>query len=564
MGRLALLLALLPLAVSAVSVVATVGGRYMPTADNALIELNTRDVGHHPVLVGLVSRDGWSHPGPALFYLLAAPYRLMGGSSIALPVGAVAINAAAIAGMAVVARRRGGLSLMLLTLLGSALLVRALGPGFLLDPWNPYIPVLAFGLVVFLTWAMTCGETWALPVAAGVGSFCIQTHVGYLPLVVPLLVWGVAWLAWSMAKAGRLPALARAGLATAAVLAVLWLPPLLDEVLHSPGNLTAILDYFRDPGQPSHTLVEGYRVVGAQFGLTPEWLTGLDPPSPFTGEPSSLLSIPAPVLFLPLAAAAFVVWRRRGPEARRLVLTLGLALVLGVLAVARTLGQAYAYRLRWTWVLAMIAAVVVAWTAWTWVARVAPRAERRWLVPLCVGALAVLAVANTVSAVRADPPHKGESVRMRALMPAVLAALPPRDGDVIVRGSSFSSSFYAGGLVLALERRHYAVRVDPSVEVAFLEHRVHERGKVRGVFTVAANDTFDELASRSDLRLVAYTGKFSTRERARLVRRASALDRAHDAGDLDDLAYYVRRTKVSTQLAEPLVGVFALRLGSSG
>jgi len=103
--RLALLLALLPLAVSAVFVVATKGATYTPTADNALIELNTRDVGHHPVLVGLVSRDGWSHPGPVLFYLLATPYRLMGSSSIALSVGAIAINAAAIAGMAVVACR---------------------------------------------------------------------------------------------------------------------------------------------------------------------------------------------------------------------------------------------------------------------------------------------------------------------------------------------------------------------------------------------------------------------------------------------------------------------------
>ena len=128
----------------------------------------------------------------------------MGGASIALPVGAIVINAAAIIGMAVVARRRGGLSLMLLTLLGTGLLIRALGPQFLLDPWNPYIPALAFGFVVFLTWAMTCGETWALPVAAGVGSFCIQTHVGYLPLVVPLLLWGFAWLAWSSHKAGRL------------------------------------------------------------------------------------------------------------------------------------------------------------------------------------------------------------------------------------------------------------------------------------------------------------------------------------------------------------------------
>ena len=69
-----------------------------------------------------------------------------------------------------------------------------------------------------------------------------------------------------------------------------------------------------------------------------------------------------------------------------LAATLGLSLVLGVLAVARTLGHVFAYRLRWTWVLAMIAAVVVAWTAWTWAAR-ARRGGERWLVPLSIGAL---------------------------------------------------------------------------------------------------------------------------------------------------------------------------------
>jgi hypothetical protein len=396
-------------------------------------------------------------------------------------------------------------------------------------------------------------------VAAGVGSFCIQTHVGYLPLVVPLLLWGFAWLVWSLVKAGRSGALARACLVTVAVVAVLWLPPLIDEVLHSPGNLTAIADYFRDSGKSSHTLAEGYRVVGAQFGVTPEWLTGLDPPSIYTGEPSSLHSIPAPVLLLPLAVSAFAIWRRRGREARRLVATLGLSLVLGVTAVARTLGEVFAYRLRWTWVLAMIAAVVVAWTAWTWAARVAPRVEKRWLVPLSIGALAVLAVVNSVSAVGADPPREDESARLRALMPSVVAALPAGDGDVIVQASSFASTFYSAGLVLALERRHYAARVDRGGEVAYLEHRVHRRGKVREVLTVASFDTFDELAARPDLRLVAYSGRISPVERARLARRAAALDRAHGAGELDDVAFYIERSAVSKRLAPPAVGVFAPR-----
>ena len=84
---------------------------------------------------------------------------------------------------------------------------------------------------------------------------------------------------------------------------------------------------------------------------------------------------------------------------------------------------------------------------------------------------------------------------------------------MIVQGSSFTSTFYSAGLVLALERAHYAARVDPSAKVAYLEHRVHRRAKVREVLTVASFDTFDELAARPDLRLVAYSGRISPVER---------------------------------------------------
>jgi hypothetical protein len=72
-----------------------VGSDYHPFADHALTELRTRDVGDHPVLVGLNSRDGWNHPGPALFYLLTPFHVLTRGASLALPLGALAINAVA-------------------------------------------------------------------------------------------------------------------------------------------------------------------------------------------------------------------------------------------------------------------------------------------------------------------------------------------------------------------------------------------------------------------------------------------------------------------------------------
>ena len=106
--RFVLAVTLAPFVVAATALVVGVGGGYMPVSDHALTELQVRDVGHHPVLVGLYSRGDWSHPGPALFYLLAPFYHWCGGASIGMNLGALAINGGALAGMLLVARRHGG------------------------------------------------------------------------------------------------------------------------------------------------------------------------------------------------------------------------------------------------------------------------------------------------------------------------------------------------------------------------------------------------------------------------------------------------------------------------
>ncbi|HET6949830.1 MAG TPA: hypothetical protein VFI47_05630, partial [Acidimicrobiales bacterium] len=199
---LALALALLPFAVSAVALVLAVGGRYVPSSDHAMTEMQIRDVGRHDVLVGLYSRADWNHPGPMIFYLLAPFYWLTGGLAIGMNLGALAINGGSVAGMGLIARRRGGTPLMLLTLLGCTLLLRTLGAEFAHDPWNCFITTLPFGLMIFLAWSMWCGEAWALPVGAVVATFLTQTHIGFVVLALPLLAWGGLGLAVSAWRGG--------------------------------------------------------------------------------------------------------------------------------------------------------------------------------------------------------------------------------------------------------------------------------------------------------------------------------------------------------------------------
>jgi hypothetical protein len=543
LAAVALAVALLPFLVSAVALVVKIGGDYLAGGDIGLTELRTSDVGRHPVLLGPYSRDGWNHPGPALFYALALPYRLTGSHSIGLALGALLINGLAIAGIALVARRVAGFPCMLLALVGCAVLLRSLGPAFLRDPWNPYITVLPFGLLVFLTWAMTCGKAWALPIGAGVASFCIQTHIGYAPIAVPLLAWGAASLiVLTVRRHGqaaderkrRSRALIRASVVAAAVLVVMWLPAIIQQFIDSPGNLTEVVRYFNHPNAPMHSFAEGYRAVSGQFELTPQWLTGHLDVIPFTGEPYLLYSAPLPLLLIPLGLALLAFRRWRYSDANRLGAVLLVTLALGVFAVSRIIGLAYAYRLRWTWFLGTVAFILVLWAGLSLISRRIrdQGAGMRILlfVPLC--ALVALSAINAVSAARAGTPQKEISSAVHTLGPAIEAALPRGHGDVLLRTTSPLAG-YEPAILEYLERRGIAVRVDRSEEDAYGTHRVHQPDTpLRTTLTVAANEEFDELSTRPDLRLVAYWGKQTVEDRERLLTRRAELDAAYRAGTI--------------------------------
>src|SRR5262249_1472851 len=125
---------------------------WAPISDLAIIELQVRDVGRHTPLVGVDSRVGWDHPGPWRLGALARPYRPLGSWPNGLLVGATAINAVAVLGIARIAYRRGGLVLLLVAVTALALLMRAEGLGFVASAWNPHVPLLPFAWFLFLVW----------------------------------------------------------------------------------------------------------------------------------------------------------------------------------------------------------------------------------------------------------------------------------------------------------------------------------------------------------------------------------------------------------------------------
>ena len=281
---LAVLVALVP-------VVVAVGRkwqqRWVPIGDNALIELRSRDVfstGDFPFLgtwssASLTAGKDLNHPGPLLFDLLAIPVRLFGGPrGIALGVGL--INAAAIIGIAVAAHRIRGRSGALAATLIAAALAWTLGSGMLTDPWNPHVLVLPCLALFVLVWGVASGQLSLLPWLIVVGSLCLHTHLGYAYLVpamtlVALLGAGAVyrrrWRADRATRGGDLAMIRRWGLVSVGVLIVVWLQPIIEQIVgDGQGNLARIATS-TGSDEPVVGARLGVRIVASLVALPPWW-----------------------------------------------------------------------------------------------------------------------------------------------------------------------------------------------------------------------------------------------------------------------------------------------------
>jgi hypothetical protein len=534
--RAALVLAALPFVVTAVALLVGVGNSYLPAGDLAMTELHIRDIGRHEVLTGLWSRYDWKHPGPLQFYLVAPFYWLSGGSSLGMVMGALAINLGSVLSCLAIARRRGGTPLVVATLVAFLLVVRTLGPEFLGDDWNLTITVLPYALLAFLTWSMLAGEMWALPAAAFVASFLVQTHIGFTSTAVPLLALGSAALA---VRAWRSPGppeerrrrrLGWWSLGAAGVLALVWLPPVLDMVMHTPDNLTNAYRYFRDPGEPGHAVSVGWRVATGQFGVEGEWLTGKLPRNPFSGESPYLYDAPLPVLLLVVGAALAAVWRwaRQGWG---LVVTFGAVLTTVIVSIIRTTGPVADYRLRYTWVPPVLAAVAVLWALWLAAARRWPRAERV-LLPGMLAAGVALAAVTSVSGARAGTPHEDDVEVVRELTEPLVDRFAGVDDPVLVNDVvGVAGPWYSRAVVLQLERHGIEAKVPAGLRHPYTASRVYDGSEpLAARLVVAVESQIPELAAMPGVELLSRWTTVRADEYEALRAEREQLIADHEAG----------------------------------
>ena len=526
--------------------------------DHALMELRVRDVGIYPVNLGLYSRDGWSHLGPLVFFTLVVPYRILGSSTSGMVVGALIVSGVSVVGMALIARRLGGTRAALTMLLLGSVVVRAMGADLVANPWVCFITVLPFGLFCCVMWALISGRAWALPLGVAVASWLVQTHVGYAPLTAPMLVIATIVLA---VRAWRAPdrelrsrTLRSAGLAIG-VLAVAWALPIWDQLFGS-GNLETAARWLTRADGGVHSVGEGVRVVVGQFAAVPDWVTGTRRVATFDGATLLRTRLLWPVLLIPFAAAMMFGWRRGMRAAVALGLVVGAGVILGIVSVARTVGTMYEYRLLWTWVLGALAFVVVLWVCWELLAARIPRVDR-WVKAGVLLALLALSVLEVVQVATADRPN-WDSAATATAVDQLVTKLDRHGGQIVVRSSSVGGEWYLQGVVLALEKRGFDVRVLGEGGGLYGKDLVTGRGLVQARLLVLTGPELASMTAAQRDRVLGYGGSRSfAREVA--VGRARAADARRlledfNAGRITRHQYVVRLARLAIE-SDPAVAV---------
>ena len=266
------------LAVTAVDVASS---GWTPVVDNAVISAMVVDSASvNPPLIGPPTSAGVGdgatlhHAGPLGLWLMAAPTVALGDPGEGLILGALLLSLTSLGGIAVLLRRRGDVLLDAVGLAVVGSLVASLGAQKLVDPYNPYVGILPLLLALVAASGVLAGhhrQMWVLVPAA---SLAAQSHLGYVPLVLALVLVIMPSTATDAARLGgaRRRRLTRKIVPVALAAGVAcWSGPMVDLAFGSRN----LYRFARgQPGRPAAGLDHGLDVAVEMTSVPPRWVIG--------------------------------------------------------------------------------------------------------------------------------------------------------------------------------------------------------------------------------------------------------------------------------------------------
>ena len=333
--------------------------------DFALLELATRHVWSGDTLVGPYSRFRWNHPGPLFFYVAAPFQAVFGSSSTGLYIATCFINGAAAAALPFFARlfaRRAHALAALFVVFGWFIAFGNISA----NPWNPLVIVLPL-MAFLLTAAMFAGgRSTALYPSVIFGALVAQSHVAAVSTIVSTgaLALG-AFLVGARRRRARpndawLDRSERRHLLIAsALLLVLFIPPLVEQLTAPVGNLTKIVVFFLHREAPLEPLGVAARHWTTALSWMPDRILSLslleegyiplgmrwDP------MPSGLTTTARNIAFLQVTMTVLcgaIAFRRRDFTSLWLITFGAVASVVALSALSAIVGPSYHYLVFWT------------------------------------------------------------------------------------------------------------------------------------------------------------------------------------------------------------------------
>jgi hypothetical protein len=499
------MLAVTPIIVAVVALLS--GDAWFPAGDMAQAELHMRGFLSNPPLVGaagrIVSDAGLqgSHPGPGLWVAMLPVYLLGGRSSHALLAAAASVHIVSVILAVRLAVHRGGRLLASMTALAALLVIRASGPDFMIEPWNPWLAILPFMIFIFLVGEVVAPigserqKQWALIGAIIVGSYCIQCHAGYAVLVVgAIAVAVVVWIRDEYRSPNTTDVSAHQpwgrvsrGLSFGLIaLSVVWLPVVIDQFRRQPGNLTILWEHFVSPSEPAMGVAQAAKIIATQFNLFGLWLTGPGAQAPAEGWARYI------GFFLLIALWAWATWKVKQTQQSVMLrwqfLMAGMVLI-GAFSILRIFGPYYEYTVRWFWILSVLTVITsIFFLVRTYGLLEKVRVSRMSLQTIGVGASLILVGVVIMSAVqtadRVKMPGKTESRILADLIPEVIPSLNHDDRYLLKMYDPYTLDATGFGSVLELERQGFDVGVEFFRSAAGLPHRVREESNVDTVLWV--------------------------------------------------------------------------------
>jgi hypothetical protein len=347
---------------------------------------------HFDLLVGNYSRVGFSHPGPAYFYVCALGewlgYDVLG----VLPspyngqwLATLVLNAALVAAALTVLWTWARSWRALLWYAAVTLAFVALHDQVFSSTWMPFVYIAPFLLFLTASASVAAGRTAHLWLFTLSGGLLVHGHAEFLLLFVPAIaVASLAVLLYGRRRRAGDPFVVWHWLAGAGVVAAFLLPMVLNLGLHWPGEFHKYLTY-GNHHTSTHSLAADLRYTA--FFWFPQPVIGL-------------------VLVLAGFAAAVVMARRQpDPHLRRFLITgLGVVVLAGLLFlgyIVKGIDQLQSYIGYFFWAAPLLFLLLLATAAEAWwrhrqTTRIAKRVATALPIAAAAAALAFAAVAPAV------------------------------------------------------------------------------------------------------------------------------------------------------------------------